>query len=245
MRRNNLPDFLIIGAARCGSSSLHRNILNHPKVIGPDPEKFMKNAMNHKEVHFFDRDHKWKMGEEYYRGFWKVIPSGSLGFESTPNYLYEPNVPGRVRKILPAGKFIIILRDPVDRAWSHFCRWRRKSHLHVNNVFIKKNHMIIKKGIYYDQLVRWLNHFDRDQFLIIRSEDFFSNSGRILRGVFEWLGLEWIPPSRIERWDPIEDTMWKDDPYPKIPEILKKKLRAFYRPHNQMLEELIGKRMGW
>lgn len=245
MRRNSLPDFLIIGSARCGTSSLHRNLLAHSKLIGPDPLEFLRGAMNYKEVHFFDREHKWKRGDVWYRNFWKVVPEGYLCFESTPNYLYESIVPMRVKEILPAGKFIAILRNPVDRAWSHFCRWKRKLKLNSKDVFIRPNNVIIKKGIYHKQLKRWLEIFDRDQFLILRSEDFFTNPEKILKDVFRWLGMDPVIPPVIKRWDPIEDTPWRDDPYPKIPPELRKKLKAFYRPYNQELEELIGKRMGW
>ena len=239
---NHLPDFLVIGSARCGTSSLHRNLCRHPRIRGP---KGLRG--NGKEVHFFDK--KWgspKYDLDWYQGLFVGNPQECYFFESTPNYIFMPSVPGRVREILPDGRFIAMLRDPVDRAWSHFCHWRRKCSWKISDLENPKFNPI-EKGIYHVQLKRWFNVFDRDQFLIIRSEDFYSNPSRILKDVFRWIGVDPILIENPVYWDPApgRDRLKKRVEYEKIPVNLGRKLRAFYRSHNGKLEELIGKRMGW
>lgn len=239
----HLPDFLVIGSARCGTSSLHVNLCKHPRIRGPNG--LMGNG---KEAHFFDT--KWgKKGFpiEWYSGLFRGIPDGdNLFFESTPNYIFDPKVPERVKEILPAGKFILMLRDPVERAWSHFSHWKRKCKWNVGMMRSPKFNPV-EKGVYHLQISRWLNFFRREQIMIIRSEDFYGNPGRVLKEVFSWIGVEPLMISNPVYWDPAPGRDGNEIrvKYEKIPVDLKRELRAFYRPHNQILEELIGKRLGW
>lgn len=237
---NHLPDFIIIGAARCGTSSLWANLAEHPRLQPPNEKAFLRFATNYKEVHFFDKDHKWKLGGDFYRSFFVGPPQQYYYFESTPNYLFQLNVPERVKKILPEAKFIVMLRNPVDRAWSHFSNWRHKRGL-KERVLYDPNHEILKKGIYHEQLARWFKHFERSQFLIIRSEDYFANEASILKRTLEFVGVESIVSTKPIYYDPVKQKKGN----PPMTVKLRRDLKTFYRPHNNELEKLLNRNFGW
>ena len=113
-----LPDFIIIGAQKSGTTSLYRFIVKHP-AIAPATKK---------EVHYFSI--WYKFGELWYRShfptnlsrynFYKRTNQKLLSGEASPVYLFYPVVPGRMKELLPDVKLIVILRNPVDRAYSHY-----------------------------------------------------------------------------------------------------------------------------
>src|SRR5687768_13237463 len=98
-----LPDFLIIGAQRGGTTSLYRYLTEHPEI---DPAV-------RKEIHFFSRHHE--QGLDWYRAHFPRRDESSLVGEASPNYLVHPDVPARVAAALPRVKLIALLRNPVDR----------------------------------------------------------------------------------------------------------------------------------
>jgi hypothetical protein len=102
-----LPDFLIIGGQRCGTTSLHHYLAAHPAV----------RPATGKELQFFSIHHG--RGERWYRAHFPPPSPGTHSFEASPYYLFHPSVPARVAATLPAGRFIALLRDPVVRAYSH------------------------------------------------------------------------------------------------------------------------------
>jgi len=236
----HLPDFIIIGAARCGTSSLWANLAEHPRLRPPDPKAFLQFASNHKEVHFFDKEHKFNRGLDFYRSFFVGPPQRYYHFESTPNYLYHPAVPERVKNTLPKAKLIVMLRNPVDRAWSHFCNWRRKRDLKESILYNPKSE-ILKKGIYHEQLVRWFEYFERSQFLIIRSEDYFANETLVIKRTLEFIGVEPVVKIKPIYYDPVKKTKGN----PPMTVKLRRDLKTFYRPHNNTLEEMLGRNFGW
>jgi hypothetical protein len=116
----NLPDFIIIGAQRCGTTSLYNYLTQHPLIL----------SALRKEVHYFDNNfHK---GVSWYQAFFPLISlrngyakilsidNSHLTGEATPYYLFHPLTPKRIAGLLPQVKLIVILRNPVDRAYSHF-----------------------------------------------------------------------------------------------------------------------------
>ena len=113
-----LPDFLLIGGQRCGSTSLYTTLCGHPQVL----------AGAHKEPHFFDNNHL--RGEDFYRRLFPLqihllarerrLGRRVVTGEATTYYLAHPAVPARVAAMLPDVRLIAILRDPVDRAYSHY-----------------------------------------------------------------------------------------------------------------------------
>ena len=104
------PHFLIIGASRAGTTSLHMYMGEHPDTVPPNDKK---------ELQFFNL---W-FGEDRfpaYSSMWKEHPNGMLRYESSSDYLFYPEVPGRVKLWIPECKFLVLLRDPTDRAWSEY-----------------------------------------------------------------------------------------------------------------------------
>jgi hypothetical protein len=118
--KGELPSFLIVGAQKAGTSSLHYYLNKHPQLIGSWP----------KEVHFFDRDERYSKGLEFYKKeifnpFKSKKDLGAQYFETTPNYLYSEKAALRIIKDLGQVPIIILLRDPVSRAYSAWNMYRR------------------------------------------------------------------------------------------------------------------------
>lgn len=241
----SLPSFLIIGAARCGTSSLFSNLLKHPRLYGPELPSTRLSI--EKECHFFDRKfNDPKYGIEWYKDRFKNIGADYIHFEATPNYLFIPTVPERVFQYMPRAKFIVMLRNPADRAWSHYFHWHKKSR-HTTEELKNKKSVYIQKGIYWKQLERWFKFFDRKQFLIIRSEDFFANPKSIITQCFEFISVKPhdFKEKSIYYWDPIRDYLVSKRAYRNAPPGIMNWLRKFYAPHNARLEKLLDRKFDW
>lgn len=231
------PDFLIIGAARSGTSSLHKNLEAHPQIVGP---KLLRG--NHKEAHFFDKSVKYGWGLKWYLSLWNSV-DGSLKFESTPNYLFVKEVPRRIKESLinyKELKFIVMLRDPVLRAWSHFWHWREK-HRKPQQVLMNPDNEFVKKGEYIEQLYNWQYYFKKEQFLIIKSEDFFANPRGVILEVHKWLGIEPISINKPRYFDPKKLDQYKKSKYFPIPTEIRDWLSRYYKPYNKELFKYLGK----
>jgi|SRR5690242_3518862 len=103
-----LPHFLIIGAQRCGTTSLFEYLARHPDVAPPSA----------KELHFFDSE--YHKGDAWYRERFPSLRNGFITGEATPYYIFHPHTPTRVRDWNSKVKLIVLLRNPVDRAYSHY-----------------------------------------------------------------------------------------------------------------------------
>jgi hypothetical protein len=239
-----LPDFLIIGAARCGTSSLFSNLLKHPRIRGPHLPR--TSFSNEKEAHFFDKKIHRGFSLSWYENRFNDPGRDIVFFEATPNYLYHPAVPKLVKKHMAYAKFIVMLRNPVNRAWSHFYHWRSKCGWDVS-VLKQKGHEIVKKGIYHEQLERWFEYFPRDKFLIIKSEVFYRNETPVIKECFNFLGLEKcdFDQKSITYWDPKREYLTARRTYDKPPNHIVGWLRNFYAPHNERLEKMLNREFGW
>jgi hypothetical protein len=253
-RWRQLPGAIVIGTQKGGTSSMFRYLLQHPQYHG---------AIN-KEVHFFD--YRYDKGLAWYRAMFPLrsrLPEGSVTGEASPFYLYHPLVPARMAASLPEVKLIVLLRDPVDRAFSHYYHnvRRGRSQLPVLEAFDREQELIgpekarlargedfrphnfryfayTERGLYADQLERWFRHFPREQFFIRNSEEFYTGGQAFMREVFDFLGID--PDYRISDFTPgnvgIERT---EDP------ALRARLEAYFAPHNRRLEALLGLSYGW
>ena len=110
-RRARLPDFLILGAQRGGTTSLFASLAAHPEVAPP----------KEREIHFFNLNY-WR-GSRWYRRKFRRRP-GEVSGESSPYYLFHPHAPPRVAADLPSAKFVVLLRDPVEQIGRASCRER-------------------------------------------------------------------------------------------------------------------------
>ena len=261
-----LPDFLIIGTQRGGTTSLHRYLDTHP-CVGP--------AAN-KDLHFFDRRyHKglaWYRGhfptsiEKYYAEHIRRHPF--VTGEASPSYLFHPYAPKRVAAAMPHVKLIILLRNPVDRAYSQYHHAVELGHETIptfedaldaeeERIAREEEHILkdehyyseqykhlsyLTKGIYVDQLRRWMDLFPREQFLILRSEDFYADSATTYQEVLTFLGLPQAElQGRKKGFKQYNNNAYSS----KMDPATRKRLIEYFEPYNAQLYELLGVDLGW
>lgn len=258
MIKDNLPDFLILGIMRAGTTSLFRYMRAHPLILGP-----IKNGRaGGKEINFFNR--LWTLGLDWYKDSFPPRTQDMLFGEATPDYLCDPNVTERILEVIPDAKFICLLRNPVDRAWSHYCHYRDFEFKKMNvNDFLEmrkrvKDEMapstsdnsfynrdrVYQMGFYCVHLERWFNLFPKEQLLIIQSEQFYNDPKFYTNQCFAFLGLE---DYNLDTYDNI-DMLRRIRPkvkYPPIPAKVREVLSEFYKPYNLRLYKMLKRTFNW
>ena len=245
-----LPDALIIGAMKSGTSSLHYYLTQHPQVVPP----------LRKEVHYFDLN--FGRGEPWYRANFGRAGAGGLNLDSSPYYLFHPQVPQRAHALLPNARLIVLLRDPVRRAYSHYWHERDKGReprsfedaIAAEPERIERDHerlatgeiersashqyfSYLARGRYAEQLQRWLQFYPREQLLVLRFEDLAKEPLPVLNRSLEWLGLPAMASARLEPRNTRK--------YPPIAPETAARLQEYFAPHNAELESLLGGSLGW
>jgi hypothetical protein len=263
-----LPDFVIIGGKKCGTTFLYHLLTQHP-LVEPCAKK---------ELHFFD-DLFDESVEWYRRCFpqprWEDSRKTITG-EATPEYLTHPSVPERMAQVIPRARLIALLRNPVDRAYSDYQqvarkRWETRSFEEAVEAeearirgkrgmvpedehhasFEHQRFRYLTKSIYVDQLLRWSEFFPEEQMLVLKSEDFFEHPAKILKPVLSFLDLpDWepdVPEFRDERdkekYERIKRNkgIYED----KMDPATKQHLEEFFEPHNKRLYDYLGVDFGW
>lgn len=237
------PSFIILGGFKCATTSLYNYIIDHPQVL-PSLEK---------ELDFFDRD--YKQGLDWYLAhFPEVISNQSMiTGEATPNYLYSQVAPERIHRNFPDVKLIIILRDPIERAFSHYHFLPQNDHApqmfervmnreltRLQTAFdenqnldkIISNCPYLGNGLYELHLRRWLKYFAPEQLLILPMDGLSERPSDTVKHVYNFLGLPGHELSQYKRH--------KVGSYPKISAHIQKILTDFFKPHNQNLNKLLG-----
>ncbi len=203
-----------------------------------------------KEIHFFDW--KYELGMEWYRSQFLPLPEGRIVGEATPRYLAHPRVPERMARELPNVKLIVLLRNPVDRAYSHYHLLRRRGLeeefedvLEKEREWLEQNSLenpsaptnLLVTGIYVEHLKRWHRYYPPEQMLVLRSEDFYARPRQALSLTREFLGL---PKYRFN----LRIRRAKHEYHPMNPET-RGELMSFFRPYNEKLYEYLGRDFGW
>lgn len=249
--RRPLPAFLIVGAQKAGTTSLHEYLCEHPLV----------SSSTVKEVHYFDL--AYQRGPAWYRAHFHV-PSrlGEIAGESSPYYLFHPLVPSRVAQDLPAGRLIVILRNPIERAYSHHNHERALGFETLDfeqaiareaerldgeeerllsdpgyRSFSHQHHSYLARGRYAEQLERWFGHVDRARILILSAEELFEQPRETVAAAQRFLGLEPLSPADV--------TARNARSYAPLGEHTRRRLRGEFQPHNRRLYELVGRDFGW
>jgi len=179
-----LPDFLIIGAARSGTSWLAKNVMAHPDIYLPAQ----------KELHFFDRH--FDKGVAFYENYFIDTLEEQVCGEATPAYLYFEHIPKLIKETVPNVKLIAILRNPVDRAYSHYLNIQARMRSNNKDAMISfeeklsNTPRLIEEGFYYDMLSRYFELFPASQICILISEEVFSEPKSYLKKVYNYLGVE-------------------------------------------------------
>jgi len=180
------PDFLIIGAMKCGTTSLHDYLGKHPEIYTTNP----------KEIHFFD-DKNFDKGllNAYYQHFIsekRICGTSPQGYTKCHQKNYE-NVPYRLQKYLPYIKLIYLVRDPIARLVSHHREalsggYNELSSLeNLIDLNLNTNHLVLTSK-YFTQLEHFLKYFSKDQILIIESNSLKNNRLNTLNRIFKFLG---------------------------------------------------------
>lgn len=245
------PHFIIIGTQKGGTNSLYQYLCQHPRIL----------PATGKEIHFFTLH--YDRGWDWYRSQFPPTADGRLlSGEGSPYYLFHPHVPRRLYEGCPGVKLIVLLRDPVDRAISHYY-WEvrlgceplsleeaiaaepERLLLETEKLladpsyysFNHQNYTYLSRGIYVEQLQRWMSVFPREQFLILRSEDLYADPETTVNRVFEFLELPEHHPSHYNRYNAGN--------YSPVPEPIRRQLRDYFRPHNRRLAQFLGWDLGW
>lgn len=226
MMTGTKPNFIGIGVQKGGTSWLHKQLLNHPEIFVPK---------NRKEVHFFDE--YYNRGIEWYQKFFAdATPAHKAIGEITPNYIYDETVPEKIKQHLSDMRFIVILRQPVARAYSQyqmtFQSGKGQKYKDFDDFMARHPHAF-KRGLYAEQLKLWLSHFNPDQFLILTSEEIFKTENG-LENTFKKLGLFLnIDPNLFNKNLAVQK-VGKARQAPKFSSLAKlaQKIRLFLRDYN-------------
>jgi hypothetical protein len=243
-QNKRIVEFIIIGAQKCGTTALSLNIGKHPNIyinMNKDP------AIS--EVHFFDI--KWNRGIEWYKKQFNY--SKKCVGEKTPELLYLANTFPNIQYINPYVKLIIILRNPVERAYSQWkhnikngydnrsfeeaCNDEIKNKLNENKTFWTAQRHYLQRGLYYKQIVELLKWFPMQNILILFQENVIQNMETEYNKVYSFLNLE--PFSSNYQLEYISNDKTK------INDKIYKKLYSFFKKDILSLEKLLGIKTGW
>ena len=252
-----LPDFIIIGSMKCGTTSLYYDICEHPCA----------SPAAYDEIGFFDSN--FHLGLNWYRSMFPTKrriedirrkEGVAITGEDTPFYFWNPVAAKRIQKLLPNIKLITILRNPIDRAYSEYqdlvssesnspsfetfieneINTRRKDSSLITEenfeIFNQKNSYLLK-GIYVDQLKIWAGLFPKEQIFTLSTENLNSEPITALESVFQYLNLPDYKIKNIQHQ--------KQKKYVPMNSQTRKILIEFFKPHNERLFKFIGKKFDW
>jgi hypothetical protein len=238
------PSFLIIGTQKGGTTSLYHYLNKHPDIC----------MALKKEVHFFD--FRYDKGLDWYVAHYPLRGEVALTGEASPSYLFHPKAALRAHVAYPEAKLIALLRNPVDRAYSHYQMEFRRGNdplsfeeaiaaeperLRGSDSLVAggnwRRYSYVSRGLYAEQLARWLEVYPREQVLVIKSEEFSHEPERIFDQVLKFLGLPSFPLPVYHSYN--------SSAYEKMRPETRALLAEYYGPYNRQLYELLGWDLGW
>jgi len=258
-----LPDFLVIGAQRSGTSSLYKYLGAHPNIV----------PSLRKEIEYFSTD--FEKGESWYRAhfplktrLWAMEKATGIRpvcFEATPDYLLDPRAVSRAKELLPGARIVVLLRDPVERAYSHY---HHNLRYNLENLSFEESleaeearlageferieadpnykalplrrHSYVTRGLYANQLRPWLDAYG-DAVSIIPSAGLFKDTSGRLADLCSFVGV----PARSQT--EYRNFSYSSQPTTKRPmqESTRRALAERFAEPNRILFELIGDDLGW
>ena len=258
------PELLVIGAKRGGTTSLWRYLDSHPGVLPTVPR-----LQNIKGTYFFDEN--WGRGERWYLSHFPTKIARSLterrlgyppvAFEASPYYLFHPLAAERARSVAPDALVVAVLRDPVERAFSHWKERRNHTeHLdfaaalaaerertageeqrliqgRIATSFAHRHETYVAQGCYAPMLERWIDAFGRDQLIVTAAEDFYADPQALCDQITDRLGLD---RHVLDNTDP-----YNAEPSSDMQAGIRSGLRAQLAPHIEAVEDLLGRAMPW
>jgi hypothetical protein len=257
-----LPDFIVAGASRCGTTSLHRALLTHPGIVPPVATK---------GVHYFDVE--YPRGLAWYQGHFPIralaasrtssVPGAPLCFESSGYYMHHPMAPSRIAQAVPDVKIVVMLRDPVERAYSaykhEFARGFEPEanfetalareperlagevdRLRADPAYVSHAHRhqsYTDRGQYVDQVSRLFETFGRDRVHVLDSEDFFATPEPVYEQLLEFLGLPVVHPPAYEQHNARKGSSMRPE--------TASRLATHFEPYDTALAELLHRTPAW
>jgi Sulfotransferase domain len=248
-RLRPLPDFLILGAQKAGTTALYAYLRWHPDITGP----------SFKEVSFFDRH--YAQGERWYRAHLPLRRRALVG-EASPSYLFHPQAPERVARMLPEARLIALLRNPAERAFSHYqhevalgreplsfeeaidregerMRGELERMLRDPSYFSHAwwNYTYVARGCYAEQLERWFAAFPREQLLVLLTDELAADTAATYRRVLDFLGAE---AQDLDSYPRIFDRDYAD-----MEPATRARLEKLFAEPNRRLAALLGRDLPW
>jgi hypothetical protein len=258
-----LPDFLIVGAMKSGTTTLFHYLTQHPGIAAPTV----------KEVHFFDVPRNFKRGENWYRAHFPSLQhlqqtSQKIGYpaqtgEATPA-MFINSYAANVTSVIPQARIIMILRDPVERAYSHYQHQKRKiprenlsflEALQMEQERIGRDlelsisepakvspalwrYSYAERGKYFEQIENWLTYFPESQIEIVNFNELKARPDMLCNRLCTFLGLPEYDFSTTEHLNSGGYGTDMDDDSREY-------LTEFFRPHNRRLFDFLGEDWGW
>lgn len=257
-----LPDFIVIGGQRCGTTSLFRALNQHPQMVRPTFNK----GINYFDVHH-DRGFDW------YRGHFptrlvasrrnSVADAEPIAYEASGYYMFHPAAMDRIADELPDVRLVVMLRDPVERAFSAWKHERARDFETENFIdalaleeerldgeiermlaepgyqsYSHRHHAYRRRGEYGDLLADVVDRIGRSRLHVMFSESFFSEPEREFERLCEFLGAT-SPPANVSH------ERHNARPSDDMPDEARARLVAHFEPLDQRLEDVIGERPPW
>jgi hypothetical protein len=247
------------GVEKCGTSSLFKYLLQHKQIVPPQ----------RKDTYFFSNNNRYKKGIDFYRAFFAhkylkkllELKRGNkvITFDSTPIYFDYPEAPGRIKQMFPDTKIILMLRNPVERAFSNYnmavkygfetlpfeqaiemeqqrVDWFENSEYNKGHNFAFQRVVYKARGEYIKHLPRWKEQFGNNVYVEF-AENLSKNPQDTFNGILNFLGLN---PQKVnfEKYNISDYTS-------KLNEETRKKLEVHYKPYNEQLEAYLNRKLPW
>ncbi|MDJ0599072.1 MAG: sulfotransferase domain-containing protein [Crocosphaera sp.] len=256
------PNFLIIGAQKAGTTSLYNYLVQHPQILG---------NKTWKEVRYFDVPEHYNQGWSWYLGCFpsKFEKGNRLTFDVSPSYLYFPDIPQRIKKDLGEIKMIVILRNPVDRAYS---AWKMYHSFGTNPDVSENNRKIadhrtfseaieqelkgecepgiypyeyVNRGKYVEQLNNYYQYFNKTNLLILSFEELKNNKRALLNNICDFLEIDHFPEAILDQLEAKSYNVGKAVEVTAEHQEVLEKLKSYFIPFNEKLYELLNHSYDW
>ena len=246
--KSNIPDFIIVGARKAGTTSLYNYLIKHPAIAEPVT----------KEIHYFDYYYN-KLPLAWYKACFGNKKKWQIIGEATPEYLTNHYAAQRIHKLKPNMKIIILLRNPIDTSFSDWKMQVMKGNEYLNfhsaikaeeerlrgewskvlrGEYSEKYMMYayLSRSYYYEYIKKYYEYFDKKQILIIKSEDLFNNPEVIMKEVYAFLNQPYIQQEYQIFNKGFENSLSKG---------LRAEVSKLYKTYNKKLYNLINRDMDW